>query len=429
MKKTMNVATVVSNEYLKYMVVALKALLENNKSHFIKMYIYVWHIEKENQEMIERLFAEYDADVEFYMIPKDGTGFMTWDEFPNSNNVPIQIYTENNLQYMLPKEMDRVLFIESDVLITKDLSEFYEMDFEDTYMIGTPSTINIDDNDFKNGSIVTSRYKVNSGTLLLNLKKLREVKKEEFLKYSDYTFKLCVEDLMNVMYSGKIKFVPAEIYNNRRVHQFTEDTVIYHYTSIKPWEIWPYADLSKLYDKESFVKLAFKGELPSYIEKIKIWWEYAKKVENYESLKEESELRTDHMLNDSISKTTRWYADTYIEKYNGLVETIKQIPGIFEKCCNTLKKKGGGLAICGMGYIGELFYEECLKQGISVKYYIGKSPIKNKTLEYRRYEEVKNDVDLVVVCLTEGVEEVKENIRKNSDVKILHLTEIKDENL
>jgi lipopolysaccharide biosynthesis glycosyltransferase len=69
--------------------------------------------------------------------------------------------------------IERILYLDGDTLTFKDLREMYNLDFNDTYIIGTLDY-------FSNGvdylKLKSEKY-INSGVLLINLEKLRNDKK------------------------------------------------------------------------------------------------------------------------------------------------------------------------------------------------------------------------------------------------------------
>lgn len=74
------------------------------------------------------------------------------------------------------KNLDKVLYVDGDVLFMKDISELYKTDIGDNYAVVTPESFmvaNIIPNSCRRIGINHSIY-FNSGLMLINLKKFRE---------------------------------------------------------------------------------------------------------------------------------------------------------------------------------------------------------------------------------------------------------------
>ena len=73
------------------------------------------------------------------------------------------------LPMMFP-DLDRIIYLDSDVLVLKDLLEMYNLPFNDNYVLGYPS------HDAKYIDKLADNVKayVNGGVLLFNIKKLEK---------------------------------------------------------------------------------------------------------------------------------------------------------------------------------------------------------------------------------------------------------------
>lgn len=121
-------------DYSRHCAVTILSLLETNKNHRIKFFIMSSCLSEENIKELKRIVDLYNQEIEFIIrknfIPKEikesvinrrNLTWWTWYRlfFPN--------YINN---------IDRLLYIDCDVLITKDISEIYDMDMKWKAIVG-----------------------------------------------------------------------------------------------------------------------------------------------------------------------------------------------------------------------------------------------------------------------------------------------------
>ena len=172
------------------------------------------------------------------------------DDYPIvDDNYTIEMYYRILAQFLLPKEVERVLWLDCDIIIQKDIVNFYTQDFNNAKYV-----VCIDrENDTKQmikhkielGFLDNFRY-FNSGVMLMNLNMLREttnkndiIKRIETIKdkllYPD-------QDALNVLYAGQVKYADYNEYNyqigwDKKISPNIEKKIaILHYCSAnKPW--------------------------------------------------------------------------------------------------------------------------------------------------------------------------------------------------
>lgn len=161
---------------------------------------------------------------------------------------------------MLPDDVERALYLDSDIIVLKDIFEFYNRSFEDKYFVACPDVSaewGIRDYQKNVLSLPENHIYFNSGVLLLNIKKLREnTTAEGILSVANkFNGKLMYydQDMLNILYTGKVKY--ADVRYNYQNHGIKKgnpapelDVAIMHYVGfLKPWK-WRSMDrLSKYY--------------------------------------------------------------------------------------------------------------------------------------------------------------------------------------
>lgn len=125
------------------------------------------------------------------------------------------------------KDKDKILYLDGDVIILKDLSEFYNIDLADNYIAA------VDDWQTNWGENSKDRY-FNNGIMLLNLKKMREDNIDAKLlnaKRNDKKKRFVTQDAYNKIMKSKIVFLPltyntfAPEFDNMLVHYMVQEVL------------------------------------------------------------------------------------------------------------------------------------------------------------------------------------------------------------
>ncbi len=171
----MNVLVAINKGYIRHFNVMLTSLLENTKSNVC---VYVMHddLQAEDEECICSRFTGAEF-VFLYMDKSLCAGF------PTTKRYPYTIYYRIFAPLLLPENLDRVLYLDCDLVAHNDLDAFYRQDFQDNLFIACSHTGKIMRliNRLRLGAGKNSVY-MNTGVLLMNLNRLRSVLNIEELK-------------------------------------------------------------------------------------------------------------------------------------------------------------------------------------------------------------------------------------------------------
>ena len=160
----------------------------------------------------------------------------------------------------LPKDVDRVLYIDPDTLVLRDLSALYDLDFGDNLYAGC-SHVGWFRNFLNTTRLKMTRKKpyVNAGILMINLSELRkEFSADEIFRYIEKNASkllLADQDVLNALYFDRMRVLDEFLYNcdessfKRLCDKFGEEqaldfvrtkTCIIHYNGkFKPWRTTP----------------------------------------------------------------------------------------------------------------------------------------------------------------------------------------------
>lgn len=261
MNKEIPIFFTIDNSYAPFLAVALNSAVKNsNKDRCYHAIVLHEGVTDENRKRIESLGTDnFKIDV----IPMKNNFDALDDRMSNRlrcDYFTLTIYFRLFIPAMFP-QYDKAIYIDSDVVLADDIARLFDIDLGDNY-IGACNDLSIADvpplvSYTENAVGVKAHEYINSGVLLMNLKKLREEKFEEhFLKLlNTYHFDSIApdQDYINAILNGKILYLDKRfdtMPNNNRPE--CENPIIIHYNLFeKPWcydgiqyekEFWRYAE-------------------------------------------------------------------------------------------------------------------------------------------------------------------------------------------
>lgn len=167
------------------------------------------------------------------------------------NRFSVEMYYRIIAHKLLPKDLDRILWLDADIIINGKLDRFYDQSFNDKYLVVC--------NDFyeKEEEIQSIKMRMdinnkhvyfNSGVILFNLNKIRKSITEEniktcLIKYKD-RLTYPDQDILNHLYQNNVKYDNEYIYNFQvnNLKKLTKEQLksikILHYSGArKPWDV------------------------------------------------------------------------------------------------------------------------------------------------------------------------------------------------
>ena len=209
-----NILLASSSELFKQvLVVMMSAILNSGKPcHFYIMQS-DWNSDLKSQCTS---FVSMHPDNEVYFLEVDDSKLNFLKPFKGKYGTYYKLFAHE----YLPTHVKRILYLDADVMIRKDISDFYFDDFEDLYFIAinslmemNPKFKNKDFNPKQNELCLRKSTNSNPGVLLINVDKLRQ---ENFnIEYykgvvsqisGNYWYE---EGILNYLFTYKRKYVPA----------------------------------------------------------------------------------------------------------------------------------------------------------------------------------------------------------------------------
>ena len=246
-----NVLYCFDSKFWRMAAVSMESLLATaNENTSVKFYCMVAP-NTDGREQIENIIKSH----------RGGSG-LVWREIKASEN-PFQNYEYARwspvifyrcIAHRFFTDIDKILYLDSDILVCRDLTELFDTDLNDYVLGGVRDMAPVNDRFHPQGIIVkkfAEKYLnngpyINSGVLLLNLEKMRE--NENLLFETKIPLFYPDQDLINAAFVGKIKILPLKYNLAPGLHvpkTFTPTEaheamfgghVIIHCYSVKPYD-------------------------------------------------------------------------------------------------------------------------------------------------------------------------------------------------
>ncbi|MBR2744009.1 MAG: glycosyltransferase family 8 protein [Clostridia bacterium] len=267
----------VDDNYIPFLGVALKSLIENSSKEY-KYLVKVLYttVTKTNMEKIKK----YESD---------GVSIEFVDVNPKIKEISHQLYTRDyfsNTTYyrlLIPDlypEYDRAIYLDSDIIVLKDITKLFKMNIGDNLLAAAPDDVIQTIEVFRNYSekvvgVADYRNYFNAGILLLNLKELRNFSFKDKFLYLLGTIKFSVaqdQDYMNRLCKGRVTLL-QKTWNKMPVSGDNIDksriNIIHYNLAFKPWHFddvlyqeyfWKYAKKTEFYKEILNIKANFSEE-------------------------------------------------------------------------------------------------------------------------------------------------------------------------
>lgn len=154
----------IDNNYVLFGYVSMISILETkNDNTYISFYLVATkNISTENKNIILSLYENYDfLNISFIFMDN------RYKNVKIINYLNQLAYYRLSLGELLPK-LNKILYLDCDVIVYKDLTNLFNTNFNKYLMLARKI-------EYENRTI----FKINSGVLLMNLKKMREMKFEK----------------------------------------------------------------------------------------------------------------------------------------------------------------------------------------------------------------------------------------------------------
>lgn len=238
----MNIVYYCSDFFSEMCGVSIQSLFENNiEANEINIYIVEDNISQENKKRFNQLADEYNRQIIFIRMPSQE------EVYPGISMNLGRTYARMAIGEILPKELDRVLSLDSDTLVVDSIEDMYNIEFSDEeYVAGVYDCL---------GQAMQNRVLhapndikyCNAGVFLIDLKKWRfnDVGNQllnSVMKNADgkSVMFFLEQDLMNKTFYGHLKLLKPRYNMLTSIYLFDYKEVI---TMKKPVEYYTESEI------------------------------------------------------------------------------------------------------------------------------------------------------------------------------------------
>ena len=249
-KKKMHIVVSFNHKYAMYASVMLQSLYENNPLCNICVHVLQQELTSEDRAALEKQAESFGNEIQFYdfkreLLPSDLHVTKEWS---------LEAYFRLFMVDLLPADVDRVLYLDVDVIVNKPVYDFYFMDMQAYDIVACRDFSMVLKEEFTDkrkdlfGAVSAQKDFVyfNSGVMLINISALRgKMKGADYLKViEDQKDRLLApdQDVINLVHWNKTGLVDEWRYDffsacikgvqDGEVKQYVS---IIHYAGPKPW--------------------------------------------------------------------------------------------------------------------------------------------------------------------------------------------------
>lgn len=212
---TMNILVTLDQNYVLPLRVMLKSLFSNNAGEIFRIYMLHTDIPGEVCDDLDRFCRVHGSSLESIRIA-DGA----FSDAPVFRHYTKAMYYRLLAFQLVPNDIQKILYLDPDILVLNPVRPFYELDITDYLYAGATHSAFVGITKYINqirlGNIDMAEY-FNSGVLMMNLEKQRrEISEREIFDYvKKYENMLILpdQDVINALYGKKILPVDDTLYN------------------------------------------------------------------------------------------------------------------------------------------------------------------------------------------------------------------------
>ena len=276
----LNVVFASDNNYVPFLGVAITSLIKNNQKDFDKINIFILddEITSKNKKRLENLLDNPNHNL--YFIKTKNVNDLKIDLYSLGENQNLTSYSRLFVASLLPKDIDKIIYLDCDMLILDSFKELWMTNIEE-YPCGAVLDVTDDFYKINLGFKLEDEY-INAGFLLINLKKWRQDNVEEkfiqFMVENQNKFYQHDQGVLNEVFKNqflildpKYNFLPrfkvlsydlarkylgikGEYYSKDIIDNAKQNPIVVHFRGFYWSELWanenhPYRNLYEKYSE------------------------------------------------------------------------------------------------------------------------------------------------------------------------------------
>ena len=202
--KQIHISYSLDNNLIYPTLVSMLSGLENNYNNYIIYHLLLSHdFNTSKIEIFESLKLNYMVKINYYIIPSIFLHLKNWT---HGTECP---YYKILLPIMFPN-LKRIIYLDGDTLIRKDISEMYNYPFNNNYILGFPFFTAYEIGKYG----IKAEHYINGGCLLFNIEKIKKDNKDvdllQFTIKNNSILTYLEQDSINYIFYPNIGFLPLK---------------------------------------------------------------------------------------------------------------------------------------------------------------------------------------------------------------------------
>ncbi len=212
MINTKNILVNINKGYIQHFLTMLNSLAVNNMNS--QFDVYVMHSDLDDADKTY-LLTKIKQNINLIYIFMDNEMFKG---APKVERYPYEIYYRIFAPLMLPQSVERILYLDSDLIVHKNIDELYNMNFEGNLFIACTQIRGFMQwfNRVRLG-VNKHYFYMNTGVMVMNIKELRPIINQEaifkFMKNNGWRMYLYDQDVLFRFFGNRIKLIDPKLYN------------------------------------------------------------------------------------------------------------------------------------------------------------------------------------------------------------------------
>lgn len=264
----MNILCSTDTNYVPFCGVMLTSLFENNKEKDIIVYVLTNDLSKSAEGKLNELATYYSQQIRIVRV--DESAFNNCPIDALNDHVSIATYFRLATADLLPRNIDRILYLDCDIIVAGALGEFYGSDFDGKACVVVRDEASELDMPYERLNIIKDdKPYFNAGVILMDLDYWRfnslSIKFMEYITQHKEHLAFHDQDTLNVVLRNQVKFdhtkfnlqrgfVVKSVFDQeieqhkKEILEAMESPVIIHYTGKgKPWMVHDRNPLNRIW--------------------------------------------------------------------------------------------------------------------------------------------------------------------------------------
>ncbi|HOA81921.1 MAG TPA: glycosyltransferase family 8 protein [Defluviitaleaceae bacterium] len=209
----MNILVTVDSNYISPLKVMLKSLFINNIEEEFTIYLFYSRLKDNELDDLKSFVSKHDNKLEAIKI-----GDNYFNDAPTLMHYTKEMYYRLLAFKFLPQELDKILYLDPDILVINKIIDLYNIDIENyLFAAAYHNKIYIREiNRLRLSPYEIDKY-YNSGVLVMNLNLQRNIIDEkhifDFVRKNKSKLIMPDQDILNALYSKSIKSIDEILYN------------------------------------------------------------------------------------------------------------------------------------------------------------------------------------------------------------------------